>query len=185
MKKACIALSLLLFFQFVLLSAYPAEIFLKDFALDRGNGRESGQTDQAFSLAEKYPSSLLLSLDAPALQAETKGAESLQAEIKALKKKRTTTYFGAGGTALLGGLLLYMGIKEKPSGRETQVGKSESALKSGGKIWWFAGAAISAGLSVILINSASRTGRAIREKEAELKKLQEAQEALARATAGY
>jgi hypothetical protein len=179
MRKHVAAISLLAFVLFISSTAYPNDSSSADFSLNKNN--------EGFSLSKTYAvtfSSLELN-NAKLREAllsfqDTQKAESLQAEINHLKKRRTTSLLTSVGLVLLGSFLVYEYDRYSTSVRESQEGVTQEveggrSNTSFGKGIRLGGAVLSFIISVVLISDTVKKSKAIKKHKKELEALAEAQ----------
>jgi len=179
MRKYFAALSLFAFVLFTSVAAYPSDKSANDFLLNKDK--------EGFSLSKAYEVNISsLELDSLKLREalfssqDARKAESLKAEIKHLKKRRTTNIFVATGLVALGSFLLYewknyeQGIRESQEGevQEVDEGRSNTSIGKGLRL---GGGLVSLVISVVLVNDTIKKGKAIRKYKKELDALAEAQ----------
>lgn len=178
MRKHVAAISLLAFVLFISSTAYPNESSA-DFSLSKNN--------EGFSLSKTYEvtfSSLELNSaklrEAMLSSQDTQKTESIQAEIKHLKKRKTTNLVATTGLVLLGSFLMYEFINYETSERTTQEGGTQevdagASNTSFGKGVRLGGAVLSFVISVVLISDTVKKSKAIKQYKKELEALAEAQ----------
>lgn len=167
MKKAIAVLCLLVFVQFTAIYAFSPELLLKDFNLDKEDASESDI--RPFSLKTAYSPELKIS--DPALFADAAQGTDDEVDIKKLKSKRMWSWVGAVGfTALAGGLFyLFATWEDKPTYDQFGVEKPHTETKTFTQWGYLIGGLLSLGVTAILISGAVKSGKAIKEYEAELK----------------
>lgn len=178
MRKHVAAISLLAFVLFISSTAYPNDSSA-DFSLSKNN--------EGFSLSKTYEvtfSSLELNnaklREAMLSSQDAQKTESIQAEIKHLKKRKTTNLIATTGLVLLGSFLVYEFINYETSERLTQEGGTQevdegASNTSFGKGVRLGGAVLSFIISVVLISDTVKKSKAIKQYKKELEALAEAQ----------
>lgn len=178
MRKHVAAISLLAFVLFISSTAYPNESSA-DFSLSKNN--------EGFSLSKTYEvtfSSLELNSaklrEAILSSQDTQKTESIQAEIKHLKKRKTTNLVATTGLVLLGSFLMYEFINYETSERTTQEGGTQevdegASNTSFGKGVRLGGSVLSFIISVVLVSDTVKKSKAIKQYKKELEALAEAQ----------
>lgn len=149
----------------------------KDFSLKQWNALNNDGPNNVFSLTENYNAALKIESiynfekTHPFMaQAVSGDVESIKAEIARLKKKKSTSLIGAGALAALAAFFVYEAIIYEDPERSTQVEESGGTSNRGiGRVVWVAGAGLSIGIGVMLVNGASKAGKAIKAYEKELK----------------
>ncbi len=179
MRKHIAAISLLAFVLFISSTAYPNDSSSVDFSLNTNN--------EGFSLSKTYAvtfSSLEMN-NAKLREAllsfqDTQKAESIQAEIDHLKKRRTTNILVTTGLVALGSFLVYEYDRYTTAVRESQEGVTQGveggrSNTSMGKGVRLGGAVLSFIISVVLISDTIKKNKAIKKHKKELEALAEAQ----------
>lgn len=167
MKKTTAVICLLVFVQFTAVYAFSPELMAKDFRLDKENASD-GEV-KPFSLKAAYSPELLI--DDPVLFADIAQGTDTEATIKQLKSKRMWSWVGAVGFAAVGGYLIYLFAtwEDKPTYDQFGVEKPHTETKTFTQWGYLLGGLISLGTTAFFISSAAKTGKAIKEYEAELK----------------
>ena len=178
MRKQVAVICLLAFVLFISAPAYANDSSV-DFSLSKNN--------EGFSLSETYEvtfSSIELSntelREAMLSFQDTQKAESIQAEINHLKKRKTTNILVTTGLVLVGSWLLYEGINFEQSTRESQEGETQEVEGGASNTSVGKGVRIGAGLlsyviSIVLISDTIKKKKAIKQYKKELDALAEAQ----------
>jgi hypothetical protein len=179
MRKYAAVFSLLAFVLFISATAYPSDKSANDFSLNKNK--------QGFSLSKVYEVNISsLELDSLKLRdamlnsQDAKKAESLQAEIQHLKKRKKTNLLVTTGLIALGTFLAYEFANYEQGVRETQEGSLQEVDRgrtniSMGRGLRLGGSILSFIVSVVLINDTLKKGRAIKRYKKELEALSEAQ----------
>ncbi len=149
----------------------------KDFSLKQWNALNNDGHNNVFSLTENYNAVLKIEsiynfekTHPFMVQAVSGDVESIKAEIARLKKKKSTSLIGAGVLGALAAFLVYEAIIYEDTERTSQIGESRGIQNRGiGRVAWIAGAGLSIVISAMLVSSASKTGKAIKAYEKELK----------------
>ena len=179
MRKHIAAISLLAFVLFISAPAYANDSSQANFSLSKNN--------EGFSLSKTYEvtfSSIELNntelREAVLSFQDTQKAESIQAEIKHLKKRRTTNILTTVGLVALGTFLVYEWDRYSTAVRESQEGGTQivdegRSNTSFGKGLRLGGAVLSYIISVVLISDTIKKNKAIKQYKKELEALAEAQ----------
>ena len=179
MRKHVAAISLLAFVLFISAPVYANDGSSVDFSLSKNN--------EGFSLSKTYEvtfSSIELNnaelREAMLSFQDTQKAETIQAEIKHLKKRKTTNLLVTTGLVLVGSWLLYEGINYEQKTRESQVGGTQGVDEGRSNTSVGKGVRLGAGLisyviSVVLISDTIKKSKAIKQYKKELEALAEAQ----------
>jgi hypothetical protein len=165
MKKAIAVLCLLVFVQFTAIYAFSPELLLKDFSLDKEDASESDI--RPFSLKTAYSPELKI---ADPVLFSAQGTDD-EVDIKKLKSKRMWSWVGAVAFAGLGGWLIYEFANYESGTTSSQEGEKSghTETKSLGQYGLIIGGLLSFGVTALLISSAVKQSKIIKEYEAELK----------------
>lgn len=178
MRKHVAAISLLAFVLFISATAYPNDSSA-DFSLSKNN--------EGFSLSKTYEVTFLsLELNSAKLREamlssqDTQKAESIQAEIKHLKKRKTTNLIAAIGLVAIGSFLVYEYDRYQTEIRESQEGGTQeveggASNTSFGKGLRLGGSVLCFIISVVLVSDTVKKSKAIKQYKKELEALAEAQ----------
>lgn len=167
MKKAIAVLCLLVFVQFTAIYAFSPELLLKDFSLDKEDATESDI--RPFSLKTAYSPELKIA--DPVLFGDAAQGTDDEVDIKKLKSKRMWSWIGAVGFTALGGWLIYEFANYESGTTSSQEGEKSghTETKSLGQYGLIIGGLLSFGVTALLISSAVKQSKIIKEYEAELK----------------
>lgn len=179
MKKIMAASLTAIVILFVSMTAYSSDKVRNDFRLSQSNSFFLAKANGAFSKKGSYKNAIgeidFPSFKMAVLGVMQTGSESIEEQIKQLKKKKTTSLVAAIGTAGLGAFLMYSFITHEEKERETQEGRGTTGLISGGRAIKLGGSLLSIAVTVALINDMNKRKKAIEELERELHKLAQSQ----------
>lgn len=179
MRKHAAVICMFTFVLFISVAAYPSDGSQANFSIS--------EAKDGFSLSKSYEVNIsnfeLNSLkvrDALLSSQSQRKNESIQAEIKHLKKRRTTNWLVSAGLVTLGTLILYDYTQYETSSRESQEGgtqdvdegRSNTSSAKGIRIAGFGACYL---VSVILITDAFKKSKAIKQYKKELEALAKAQ----------
>ncbi|MGB2905920.1 MAG: hypothetical protein WBB73_02400 [Candidatus Aminicenantaceae bacterium] len=167
MKKTTALVCLLVFVQFTAVYAFSPELMVKDFRLDKENASDSEV--KPFSLKATYSPELMI--DDPVLFADIAQDTDTDAAIKQLKSKRMWSWVGAIGFTAVGAGLMYLFATYEDPTTKNQLGEDigHTQTNSMTQYGYLIGALISLGVTAFLISGAVKSGKSIKEYEAELK----------------
>ena len=142
----------------------------------------AGASSREFSLKEKYSPTLKVTID-PAVFAQTGDTQSVQDEIAGLKKKKSGFMLGGIIGLLAGAGLIVLGATtENTSSRTNQLGEELGQREndvSAGKKFLIGGGLLSLAFSGLMFGNMAKTGKELKQKEAELNNLAALQAKLA------
>jgi len=151
----------------------------KDFSLQQWDALDADGLNYVFSLTENYNTALKIESvynfkgkkTHPFMVQEDFGdIESIKAEIARLKKKKSTSWIGAGVLAALAAVCIYGAVSYEDTERTNQLDQAGGTSNRGmGRVGFIAGAVLSLGIGAMLVGSASKSGKAIKAYEKELK----------------
>ncbi|TEU06184.1 MAG: hypothetical protein E3J22_04100 [Candidatus Aminicenantes bacterium] len=178
MRKHVAAISLLAFVLFISSTAYPNDSSA-DFSLSKNN--------EGFSLSKTYEvtfSSLELNSaklrEAMLSSQDTRKTESIQAEIKHLKKRKTTNLIATTVLVASSAFLMNSFINYEEGSRESQEGGTQEVEGGASNTSFGRGILLGASvlcvvISVVLVSDTFKKSKAIKQYKKELEALAEAQ----------
>lgn len=179
MKKIMAASLSMIVILFVSMTGYSSEIVQNNFRLSRSSSFSLAKAAEGFSLKESYKNAIeeidFPSFETVALGVMQTSTESIEEQIKQLKKKKTSSLVFAVGTAGIGAFLVYSFVTHKEKERETQEGTGETGMISGMRVIKLGGGLGCFAVTVALINDMNKKKKAIKELERELQALAQSQ----------